>query len=224
MLDEVFGGLAMVSGADQVPHGRVGVVGRQGAEHSLIARSLEEAEQGRLVGRGRDDQVGACGDHRQGDDRAIGVAGDVHGPVTHVLDQPREVGGILGATARAVAGLAAGMTAPVPHHDPIPLGQPGYRLLPVGSVRPGSMGQDEAVPCPRRLVVELDTVHHGGRHRPLAFRRLSGESRIAEAAARHIGRSPHHRDGSSVRRRSAADRVMRHSGNAELRSADIVSS
>ena len=124
VLDEVLRRVAVVAGGDHgADDGEVGAEERQLVGERPIAGAVEEAEQRRLVDGGRGHQVGAFVEQRQRDVPAVGVAGDVHGLISHVFDQPREVRRILGPAASTVADLAAGVTTPIPHDNAVPLGQ-----------------------------------------------------------------------------------------------------
>ena len=77
----------------------------------------------RLVESGTDDEVGPCGAEGQGDVRAVGDAGDMDRLTAYHFEQLCEVRSILRPAARTGAGLAAGVTTPIAHHHPVPLGK-----------------------------------------------------------------------------------------------------
>ena len=113
------------------------------------------------------DEIRALSHQCQRDVPAVAATHHMHTIVAHMLDQPREVGSILGPASRAVTSLAAAVPAPVPNHHPIPLGQTPNGRRPTRPISPGSVGQDNAFSLPGRLVVQLHIVHDCWSHRIL---------------------------------------------------------
>lgn len=133
-------------------------------QRRLELGASEQREERRLVTDQAAKHVRPCCGGSQNDRRAVGVADDVRGGKTELLDERDQVVGVLEYAPLAGRALAGAVAAAIVREDLEALDERAYHGVPVVMVAPGPVDQNQRLSGPAQLVVQLDAVGASRRH------------------------------------------------------------
>ena len=123
-----------------------------------IVESFEESNRTGFVSRGAHHHLGMHRHQVEHDAAARGVADNVDRLGAEVPDEGGQVAGVLSDTPRALSIGAPTVTSPIPGHHLEAISESIRQRPPGPTIGQSTMGEDDSLPCPGSLEVQLDPV------------------------------------------------------------------
>ena len=152
--------------------------------------AIDQVEQRRFMDRDAEQRVGPAGREAEGDRAPERGPTDVGGFDTEQVDQSRQVIDVVVDASLAGRAGAEAVPAAVVDDDLERITQQGGDAVPDAAVHPRSVHEHERLADAASLVVKLDSVYFGDRHRALAATAAGSRGMLGADCTGAVGQPP----------------------------------